>query len=225
MISPRFESMTRTKRGGTAVRLSKETHAILRKVVKHTGKTQDDIMHTLIEMADFHDLLNEGWQDRLTAALEKGMWHIAQQKHFENKKRCSGLRSADRKWKCIQGRYQNVPSIKILAEDYDDALNLCEGCEVTLEPILKNYELQEKILTLEQKIKARVNVSFKAPICQKGAVLTADGTEFRSCPKTTEKTVSVKTWCQKYSRGQPCALYGEVVIAVADKASKHKMDL
>lgn len=217
--------MPRKRAAGAAVRLPEETIQLLRKLAKKTGKTQPWILETLIDMADVHDLLNEGWQERLTAALEKGMWHIQRRKHFESKEKCAGLRAADRKWKCIQGRPNQTPMIRNLAEDYDEALDLCEGCVVTLEPILKNYELQERIAQLEKTAQVKANVSFKAPICHKGAVLTADGTEFRSCPKTSEKTVSVENWCKKYSNGLPCQLYGEVVIAVADKASQNKVNL
>ena len=94
-----------------------------------------------------------------------------------------------------------------------------------MKPILKNYELQERISQLEKTIQVKANVSFKAPICHKGAVLTAEGTEFRSCPKTAEKTVSVANWCKKYSNGLPCMLYAEVIIAVADKTSQNKVNL
>ena len=115
--------------------------------------------------------------------------------------------------------------IRILAEDYDDALNLCEGCEVTLAPILKNYELQEKIQQLERTLKATVGVTFKAPICHKGAVLTAEGTEFRSCPKRpSAKTVSIENFCRKQtSEGLPCPLYAEIPIIVADRESQVDM--
>ena len=217
--------MPRKKQGGGAVRLPEETIQLLRKLAKKTGRSQPWILETLIDMADIHDLLNEGWQERLTAALEKGMWHIQQRKHFESKEKCAGLRAADRKWKCIQGRPNQTPMIRNLSEDYDEALDLCDGCVETLEPILKNYELQERISQLENTAQVKANVSFKAPICHKGAVLTADGTEFRSCPKTSVKTVSVENVCKKYSRGLPCQLYGEVVIAVADKASENKVNL
>lgn len=218
--------MPRKRAAGAAVRLPEETIQLLRKLAKKTGKTQQDILETLLEMAEVHDLLNEDWQKRLTAALEKGMWHIAQQKHFENKEKCAGLRAADQKWKCIQGRYQNTPSIRILAEDYDDALNLCDGCTVTLEPILKNYELQEKIQQLEYNLEAAIGVTFKVPVCNRGAVLTAEGNEFRSCPKSpSAKTVSVQKFCKVLSSGLPCQLYAEVPISVADRESRMDINL
>jgi hypothetical protein len=172
-------------------------------------------------MATVHDLLRKDWQERLTAALEKGMWHLQQQKHFENKKKCEGLRSADQKWKCIQGRYLNTPAIKTLAENWQDAMNLCEGCEVTLKPILLNYELQGKIQQLESRLKARAGVTFKAPVCNVGAILTADGTEFRNCPKRpSERTVSVENFCKVLSSGLPCQVYAEIPISVADGESQ-----
>lgn len=212
-------------RKGVTIRLNEDSVKILRKLAKKTKKTQLDILEKLLTMAEVNDLLRPDWEERLTASLEKGMWWLERKKHLESKEKCAGLRAADRKWKCIQGRPNQTPMIRNLAENRDDALNLCEGCVVTLEPILKNYELQERIAQLEKTIQVKANVSFKAPICHKGAVLTAEGTEFRSCPKTSEKTVSVANWCKKYSNGLPCMLYAEVVIAVADKASQNEMNL
>lgn len=220
--------MPRKKQGGGAVRLPEETIQLLRNLAKKTGKTQPWILETLIDMAEVHDLLNEGWQERLTAALEKGMWNIQQRKHFESQEKCAGLRAADRKWKCIQGRYQNVPAIRILAEDYEDALNLCQGCTVTLEPILKNYELQEKIQQLEQNLAVAAGVTFKAPVCNRGAILTADGTEFRGCERGTgrqHKTVSILKWCKVYENKLPCYSYAEIPISVADRESNVDMNL
>lgn len=224
--------MPRKRTAPSTIRLAAEDMPLLRKLLhrfktakKKPNATQGDLVHWLLDMAETHDLINEGWMDRLDAALEKGMWHIAQQKRFENKKACQGLRGADNKWKCIQGRYQNTPAIRILAEDYDDALNLCEGCVITLEPILLNYELQGKIQQLESNLEAAAGVTFKAPVCNRGAVLTAEGTEFRSCPKRpSAKTVSVQKFCKVLSNGLPCQLYAEVPISVADRESQIDTD-
>ena len=148
-----------------------------------------------------------------------------EKKHLESKEKSQGLRAADKKWKCIQGRPNQTPMIRNLAEDRDDALNLCEGCTETLQPILKNYELQEKIQQLERKLQTTVGVTFKAPICHKGAVLTAEGTEFRSCPKRpSAKTVSIENFCrQQTSESLPCPLYAEIPISVADRESQVDM--
>lgn len=214
--------MPRTPQKGGAVRLPEETITLLRKLVKHTGKTQSECLHILIEMAMVHDLLNKDWQDRLTAALEKGMWHLENKRHFENQGACAGLRPADRKWKCVQGRPKKTPMIRILAEDYDEACGLCVGCMVTQEPILKNYELQEKIQQLQQTLKAHSSVTFKAPVCNRGAILTADGTEFKGCQRGSgkqHKTVSIAKWCKVYENKTPCYSYAEIPI-VADGESQ-----
>ena len=227
MISSRIENMPTKSRKGTQVRISESVYDQLRKLVKHTGDTQTEVLETLINMATVHDLLRPDWQDRLTAALKKGMWHIQQQEHFESMKKCSGLRAADEKWKCIQGRYQKTPMIRILADNRDDALNLCDGCKVTLEPILLNYELQGKIQQLENRLEARAGVTFKAPVCNRGAVLTADGTEFRGCERGTgrqHKTVSIEKWCKVYENKTPCYSYAEIPISVADRESQVNMD-
>lgn len=225
--------MPRKRTAPSNLRLEAEDMQLLRKLLhrfqtakKQPNATQGDLVHWLLNMAETHDLINEGWMDRLNAALEKGMWHIAQQKHFANAEKCSGLRVADQKWKCIQGRHERTPEIRILAEDYDDALELCEGCKVTLEPILKNYDLQAKIQQLERSAEIQAGVTFKAPICNRGSVLTAEGTEFRGCPKRpSAKTVSVAKFCKVLSDGLPCALYAEIPISVADRESQVNLDL
>lgn len=217
--------MPRKKQAGGAVRLPEETIQLLRRLAKKTGKTQPWILETLLDMAEVHDLLNEDWQERLTAALEKGMWHLERKRHLNSKEKCAGLRDADRKWKCIQGRKDLTPLIRFLAEGYDDALNLCEGCTVTLDPILKNYELQEKIRELEESLDVAAGVTFKAPVCNRGAILTADGTEFRGCERGVgrqHKTVSILKWCKVYENKLPCYSYAEIPM-VADR--KSQMDL
>ena len=208
------------------VRLPKELINRIRTQAKRKEMTQIKLIEELIKLQEVHDLLRDDWDVRLTAALKKGMWHLAQQKHFENKKRCDALRAGDEKWKCIHGRYQKTPMIRILAECYEASLRLCEGCEVTLAPILLNYELQGKIQQLENKLEARAGVTFKAPVCNRGAVLTADGNEFRSCPKRpSAKTVSVYKFCKVLSNGLPCQLYAEIPISVADRESQVNLDL
>ena len=213
--------MPRKKQTGGSIRLPEKLIHRIRTQARRKDMTQIKLLEKLIKIQEVNDLLREDWSKRLDASLKKGMWHIAQQKHFENKKRCDALRAADEKWKCIHGRYQKTPMIRILAEVYEDALNLCEGCEVTLAPILLNYELQGKIQQLENKLEARAGVTFKAPVCNRGAVLTADGTEFRSCPKRpSAKTVSVFKFCKVLSNGTPCQLYAEIPISVADRESQ-----
>ena len=223
MILSRIENMPPRKRATGNVRLPIDLIERIRDQVKNRPETQIEYIEKLVKLQEVHDLLRPDWQKRLTAALEKGSWYLSQQKHFENKEKCDGLRAADKKWKCIQGRYQNTPMIRILAEDYVDALNLCEGCEVTLAPILLNYELQGKIQQLENRLKARAGVTFKAPVCNRGAVLTADGTEFRGCERGTgrqHKTVSIETWCKVYENKTPCFSYAEIPISVADRESE-----
>lgn len=207
---------------GGSIRVTEEAIQNIRKIAKRSGLIQPEILDTLINMCVVHDLLNPDWQERLNAALERGAWLIQRKKHLASKERCDGLRDADLKWKCIQGRKNMTPMIRILAEDYEDALNLCEGCTVTLEPILKNYEYQEKIQQLENQIQINVGQKFKAPVCNRGAILTNDGLEFKSCPaRSYDKTVDIKTWCKVFNRDTPCFSYAEIVIAVADKKSEY----
>ena len=202
------------------IRATPETVELLRRITRNSGKSQDQIMFLLFNLHDTLDLLEEGWQERLAAAERVGAWQLQREKHFAKSDRCLGFREADGKWKCIAGREEKTPMIRILAEDYDDALNLCEGCQLTLEPIRKNREYRRQIIDLEERLDRRVSVKYKVPICHKGAILNEDSTEFSSCPKHRGENVSIENFCKKYSSGLPCALYAERVIGVADSESE-----
>lgn len=195
---------------GSSVRISAKTYKQLKRIVDRADKTQTEIIKILIDMCEVNDLLRKDWQDRLNATLRRGMWQIQQEEHFSNRERCEGLRAADLKWKCISGRKDKTPMIRILAEDRIDALNLCEGCELTLAPRLQNEEYARQIKTLQDEIQIKSDRTFKVPICHKGATLNEDGTEFGGCPKTSAKTpVSIAKYCKVLSGGLPCMLYAE----------------
>jgi hypothetical protein len=209
--------MPRKTPPGGSVRISEESLKILRSIARKSGLEQKEIMGILLEMCQQHDLLNPDWQERLNAALKKGMWQLERKRHLENKERCAGLRGADQKWKCIQGRINKTPMIRILSENHEDALNLCEGCTETLDPVLENIEHKKTIAKLENRLKARSDQKFKAPICNRGAILTNDGLEFKTCPaRSYDKPVDIKTWCKVFNRDTPCYSYAEIVIGVAE---------
>lgn len=216
--------MPRKPQKGGAVRLPEETIDQLRTLSKKLNYTQPFILATLIDMCAEYDLLNPDWIDRINAALARGS-EILQAQRLENlKDRCNGLRYANKNHKCIMGRKDMTPLIRILAPDLDEALDLCVGCKLTLDPVLKNYALQEKVQQLEARLKGQVGQKFKAPICNRGAVLTNEGIEFRTCPERSfDKPVSIEKWCKVYSHGLPCPAYAEVVMGVANKKSETKV--
>ena len=110
--------------------------------------------------------------------------------------------------------------LRILAEKREDALNLCEGCTLTLEPILQNKEYQKQIANLQDRLNQKASVTYKVPICHKGATLNEDSTEFAGCPKHKGENVSIQNFCKVYSNGLPCMLYAERVIGVSDSESE-----
>lgn len=209
-----------TKENIYVIRGKSKTKELLRKITKNSGKTQDQVMWLLFNLHDTLDLLADGWKERLAAAERVGAWQLQREKHFAKSDRCLGFREADGKWKCIAGREEKTPMIRILAEDYDDALNLCEGCQLTLEPIRKNREYRKQIDDLEDRLQRKVSVKYKVPICHKGAILNEDSTEFSSCPKHKGENVSIANFCKIYSSGLPCMLYAERVIGLADGESE-----
>lgn len=210
--------MPRKPQKGGAVRLSEETINQLRTLSKNLNYTQPFILATLIDMCAEYDLLNKDWIERINAALARGSEIIQAQRLEDLENRCDSLRYADKNHKCVVGRIDKTPMIRILAADLDEALDLCVGCKISLDPILKNIEHERTIEDLEIKLKSKAGATFKAPICNKGAILTNDGLEFRGCPKTDMgRNVSVEKWCKVYSRGLPCQLFAEIQIAVDSK--------
>ena len=208
------------KSKGDYIKADPEIKRLLRKITKHSGKSQLQVMTILFNLCDVYDFLKEDWQERLEAALRAGDWQLQREKHFANKNRCLGLREADQKWKCIQGREGKIPMIRMLAENREDALNLCEGCTLTLEPILQNKEYQKQIAHLQDRLNQKASVTYKVPICHKGATLNEDSTEFSGCPKHPGENVSIEKFCKVYSSGLPCMLYAERVIGVSDSESE-----
>ncbi|MHA2052705.1 MAG: hypothetical protein ACXACY_22900 [Candidatus Hodarchaeales archaeon] len=208
--------MPRTSRKyGVSVTIPEDAHATIVKISESLGIPMKECIATLIDMGDKFDLLRPEWQKKINAALKQGDRVLQRIEHTEDKNKCGGLREADNKWKCIIGRKKQTPMIRYLALNRNDALNLCEGCIITLEPVLKVEEQAQTIKDLEGKLETSSNVKFKIPKCNKGAILNDDATEFRNCPKASYKSVSVEKFCKVYTNGLPCMLYAESVIGVA----------
>lgn len=212
--------MPRKPRLGTTVRLKPVDIETLRKLAKKLGLEQQDILGTLINMCEVHDLLNKEWQERLTAALERGRREIERVQFEGDADRCHAIAQGEEKYKCVWGRQGKPPLIRLLERDYEASKVLCLSCKKTLLILEENAEYLKQIDNLKTKIQQKVDVSFKVPICHKGGILNEDSTEFSGCPKHRGENVSVEKFCRVYSSGLPCALFAQRVIAVADKASE-----
>ena len=201
---------------GKTVRIPTEHREQLRKVSKRIGLAQSHILGTLIDMADVHDLLRPDWQKRLKAALLAGDREIESDKYFEDPNRCPAIAKGTSKYKCIWGRKEKTPEVRVLEEFYEASKELCKACKITLGMKAETAGLREEVKHLTHELEIKEKVVFKVPICHKGATLNEDGTEFTNCPKHRHESVSVAAFCKVYQNKLPCMLFAERVIGVGE---------
>jgi hypothetical protein len=212
--------MPESPRSTVTIRIEFEAREKLRSLSKRYDLTQNDILTILFDMCDQHDLLRKDWQDRLTAALERGQREIEALAYYEDPNKCPAIAKGSEKYKCVWGREGKPPQIRVLEADFQASLEVCKKCKVTLQIMQEAEGLRSKVDQLTNQLERKAKESFKVPICHKGATLNENATEFSNCPKYRGENVSVESFCKKYSRGLPCALYAERVIAVGDGKSE-----
>jgi hypothetical protein len=200
----------------STIRIPVDKKEQLRKVVRRVKLSQVDVLATLIDMADQHDLLREDWQKRLNAALRAGDRELESEAYHQDPDRCPAMAKGDKKYKCVWGRHQKTPEVRILEEFYQNSKNLCMSCGITLGMRLENEGLKQKVADLEEE---RERIEFKLPICHKGAIVNKDASEFSGCPRHINKNenVSVAKFCKVYRTGTPCFSFAERVIGIGEK--------
>lgn len=128
---------------------------------------------------------------------------------------CDSREWVDDHYKCIHGQKGAPPKVKKIATTDRGAANYCRGCTRTRDNAAELKIRDDRITVLETKLDARATEVFKAPVCQGGAHLSADGKRFEGCRKTPANTpAGVEKFCKVYSHGNPCALYTEAIIGV-----------
>ena len=178
------------------------------------GLPMKSVISTLIDLCVDYDLLKPGWDKRLNAAMDKGEIKIRRDELAKLKNRCVGLFYADEFYRCIQGREDNTPNIKKLAKNLSEALEGCAGCGETKVIRLENLELRNKVSALENKLGEKSNQTFKVPVCNAGAILSKDGTQFRDCRRSPRVPVIISEFCMKRDNGLPCAMFARSIIGV-----------
>jgi len=68
---------------------------------------------------------------------------------------------------------------------------------------------------LERKLQVNVAKKMKVPVCQYGAILNHDCTEFQYCQKVSGP-VNIEKYCKVLSRGSPCTLYRENILGFSE---------
>ena len=178
------------------------------------GLTMKVVLSTIIDLCVDYDLLKTGWDERLNAAMDKGEIKIKRDELAKLKNKCAGLFYADEFYRCIQGREDKTPMIKKLAKDISEAIEACAGCGETKVIRLENLELRNKVSVLENKLGEKSNQTFKVPVCNSGAILSKDGTEFRDCRRSPRAPVIISEFCMKRANGLPCAMFARSIIGV-----------
>lgn len=205
------------------IKISADAHSLLRKIKKSSELDQKQILELLLELCEDNDLLNPGWQKRLTASLVKGARHIESSKFRTDLDRCPALAEGEEKFKCVWGRKGEPPKIKILEKEYETTKEICSKCRITLEIYEENQEYLNEIEALKKKLETKRLVTFKAPVCKMGAILGEDGKSFSGCRKSSIP-VSVEGFCKAQQQGQGCPMYGESVIGIGNKESDSARD-
>jgi len=178
------------------------------------GLTMKVVLSTLIDLCVDYDLLKPGFDERLNAAMDKGEIKIRRDELANLKNKCAGMFFADEFYKCIQGREDKTPMIKKLAKDLSEALEACVGCGETKVIRLENLDLRNKVSALENKLGEKSNQTFKVPVCNAGAILSKDGTEFRDCRRSPRAPVIISEFCMTRANGLPCAMFARAIIGV-----------
>ena len=178
------------------------------------GLPMKSVISTLIDLCVDYDLLKPGWDTRLNAAMDKGEIKIKRDELAKLKNRCAGLFFADEFYRCIQGREDKTPMIKKLAKDLSEAVEGCAGCGETKFISKENVDLKSKVKSLESILQEKSNQKFEVPVCNKGAVLSRDGLEFKNCWRSPKTPVSVKSFCMIRQNGLPCSMFVKAIIGV-----------
>lgn len=184
------------------------------------GMAMKVVVSSLIDLCVDYDLLKEGWDERLNAAMSLGEIQIQKNRYAELENPCAGLFFADKNWKCLWAREGKPPQIRILAKDLSEAIDACHSCDKTGKILKHNMELKNQITVLESRLEEKSNKTFKAPVCHYGATLSRDGLTFSGCRLSPGKLVSVMEYCKKRSNGRPCSSYMEAIIGVGKSEGK-----
>ena len=205
---------------GVPVRIEEDSKELLIKLTQRYGKDMKIILGTLIDMCDQHDLLKKGWEKRLTAALKKGRREIENLKFEEDADRCPAIVKGAEKYKCVWGRREKPPTIKILEKEYEASKELCFGCKRTLAINEQNREYLRQIQQLEFNLKAKSEMTYKVPICGDVGRLNEDATIFTSCRENNGNAVYIEEFCKVKNEGEPCKWYTESIVGVGRKIKR-----
>lgn len=181
------------------------------------------IVEFLIELGHKHGFLKKGWEQKLAKSLkqvdDEGERTASRERALVilRARACHKLafginKAGEDVWSCVAFNPEGVLKVRVLGKTDDMMTGKCVACGRDRDVREGFAERDLRISDLENKIQRKAKTSRKVPICNKGAILTQEGTAFKSCPKSSI-TVSVATYCKVLSGGLPCALYAEIELA------------
>lgn len=207
--------MPRKTPPGGSIRVSQESIERIRRIAKKTGLHHIEIMGTLLDMCEQHNLLKKDWQKRLNVSLERGRREIEESDFDTDPNRCVAIAKGEEKFKCVWGRKGKPPMIRLLAKEYSLSKEMCFSCVKTLLLITENEDYIEKIRLLEFQLQAKSDMMLKVPVCEAVGVLNGDGTLFSRCQEHNMRAVNIEKFCKVKDNGEPCSWYKESIVGVA----------
>lgn len=116
---------------------------------------------------------------------------------------------------CVAYSEEGVVRLKKLGKTLDIREAQCFACGEDKKYKEGTLAKDKKIAELETAIQRKAKHRNKVPICNGGAILTNEGTAFRSCRKRPGHIMEIETACRKLSASGtlPCALFAEVELA------------
>lgn len=195
------------------VKIDEDAHAALLKYAQSKGIGMRLILSEFIFKGVKFDISEEDWIEKLKAQMRITTG-------YSSMGDCDGLAFGENKdgdgvYTCVWYREGRPPQIRVLGKSEDLQKARCAACGRTEEIHLGFKERDTRIRELEEKIQMKARQTNKVPICNGGAILTQEGTAFRSCRKRPGQVVNIETFCRKLTASGtlPCALYAEVELA------------
>lgn len=191
-----------------SIKIDSETHSELVTYCQSKKLKMRDVIAMFVEYGVQTDLYEEDWKEQAVRALN--VTNVLADLGASCHRRAKGEdKSGSKVWSCVTYNENGPVKVRVLGNTEELMTGKCKACGLDRDVRAGLAQRDNKIMELETKIQMRAKTSRKVPVCNKGAILTQEGTAFRLCPKSSVP-VSVKTYCKVLSSGLPCALYAEV---------------
>lgn len=159
------------------------------------------IVSTLIDLCVEHDLLKEGWAERLNMAMEVGEAQLQKNEWADldpEIEKCLKMKWANKGWNCVEGTEGKLIKFKPMSNDLHEAMDLCDGCGISIAD-------KKKVKQLDALIKNGIIVDL--PSCIQGGPTQGDGKKIKIYCKHSNMPAqyrSVEKWCKVMKNGANC---------------------